>query len=138
MGNLKLRKKGSKAPVDRPPSPKKESKVHEDPPPSPDFTSLPPHPSSPTAIPSRGRGLARPFFSNSKAAKSSSRIIPAEATLRQVSEDGHSKTENPVYTMGKSQASTHDLNSIINAETSVETPNGKCCKAHSLGIWSLM
>ncbi|KAA6408893.1 MAG: hypothetical protein FRX48_07237 [Lasallia pustulata] len=110
MGRLKLRKMGSKTLENRPPSPA--------------FTSLPPHPTSPTAIPSRGRGLSRPFFSNSKAAKSSSRIMPTEATVRQVSEDGHPENENPVYTMGKSQASTQELSSFSNDEASDDSPNG--------------
>lgn len=133
MGKLKLRKEGSKALEDRPTSPKKEPKVHDEPPPSPGFTSLPPHPTSPTATPGRGRGLSRPFFSNSKAAKSSSRIIPSEATLRQVSEDGHSENENPVYALGKSQASTHDLTSLIKDEVSSDRPNGNPFHEYLLG-----
>lgn len=123
MGRLKLRKMGSKTLENRPPSPA--------------FTSLPPHPTSPTAIPSRGRGLSRPFFSNSKAAKSSSRIMPTEATVRQVSEDGHPENENPVYTMGKSQASTQELSSFSNDEASDDSPNGKPCNLHSSGSRSL-
>ena len=138
MGNFKVRKKGSKAPENRPPSPKKESKGHENPPPSPGFTSLPPHPTSPTAIPGRGRGLSRPFFSNSKAAKSSSRIVPTEATLRQVPDDGHSRTENPVYMMGKSQVSTHDLNSFINDGASDGTSDSKLRNVCLLWNWSLI
>lgn len=137
MGKLNLRKKESRALEDRSTSPKKELKVHEEPPASPGFTSLPPHPTSPTTTLSRGRGLSRPFFSNSKAAKSSSRIIPTEATLRQVTEDGHSKDENPVYALGKSQASTHDLNSLINIEVSSDGPNGNPFNAHSSRTWSL-
>lgn len=132
MGKLKMHKKGSRALEDRPTSPKTELKVHDEPPPSPGFTSLPPHPTSPTATPGRGRGLSRPFFSNSKAAKSSSRIIPTEATLRQVSEDGHPKSGNPVYTLGKSQASTHDLTSLINDEVSSDRPNGNPSNEHLL------
>ncbi len=82
---------------------------------SPTFASLPPHPSSPRSVPSHAREPSHSFFSNVKASISSSRIEPADVTIRHVAEDPpsaqHSGLDNSVYPSRRTSGSTPDLSS---------------------------
>ena len=86
---------------------------------SPTFTSLPQFPSSPKAIPKHSRDASKSFFSNLKASKSSVKIQPPEATIRQVPADLHNNVRpkgNLLYKMASNSSSTPDLGSF-NAES---------------------
>jgi len=103
---------------------------------SPTFTSLPPHPTSPKSTTSRASEPSHSFFANVQASKSSSRIEPAELTIRHVNEkppSSHTPSEeDSSYSLRPTPESTPDLSSLnlIGSEAgqSVGTCSTLCCK----------
>lgn len=75
------------------------------------------HSDSPTSASNHSRQMSRLFFSNVKASKSSSRIEPADVTIRHVAPEPSAietrETENSVYSMRRAPGSTPDLSRSI-------------------------
>lgn len=88
---------------------------------SPEITSLPAFPPSPGNSSRHGRESSKGFFSNLKAAKSSSKVHTMDSTLRQVSnEQPAQESENQsksLYSLRKNTGSTPDL-SLSNFDVS--------------------
>ena len=93
------------------------------------FTSLPPIPTSPGALPKHSRDAPKSFFSNLKASKSSSKIQPPEPTIRQVPSDSHETTSARSQSEAspedmKKMASKLSLSRAARAEAAANTTNG--------------
>lgn len=77
------------------------------------FTSLPSLPTTLKSTPKHAHDPSKSFFSNIKASKSSSRLQPAEGTIRHVAEDNSTAdicvSENSIYSMRPSSGSSPDL-----------------------------
>jgi len=89
---------------------------------SPAFTSLPPHLTSPKSTTSYAREPSHSFFANVQASKSSSRIEPADLTIRHVTEEPPSaqtqSEEDSIYSLRPTPGSTPDLSTsnLISSE----------------------
>lgn len=109
---------------------------------SPTLTSLPPHPTSPKSTTSRTCEPSPSFFANVQASKSSSRIEPADLTIRHVIEEAPSayphSEEDSIYSLRPTHGSTPDLSSsnLVSSETgqSVGTSSSLCCKCTVLHV----
>lgn len=90
---------------------------------SPTITSIPYQPSSPKFTTRHSRDQSKSFFSNVKASKSSSRLQPAEGTIRCVAEDTSTAdvrtSENRIYSERPRSGSTPELSKAAfgNSET---------------------
>lgn len=88
---------------------------------SPTFTSLPPHPTSLKSTTNHAREPSHSFFANVKASKSSSRIEPADLTIRHVIEElplAQTPDEgDSFYSLRPTPESTPDLSNstLVNA-----------------------
>ncbi|KAI9877024.1 MAG: hypothetical protein M1830_005019 [Pleopsidium flavum] len=91
---------------------------------SPTFTSLPLPPTSLKSIPKHARDPANSFFSNIKASKSSSRLQPAEGTIRHVGEETSTAevcvSENNIYSLRPSSRSSPDLSNPTSSNSEID------------------
>ena len=95
---------------------------------SPTFTSLPSHPTSPKSTTSHAREPSHSFFANLQASKSSSRIEPADLTIRHVTDGPPSiltySEEDSLDSLRRTPGSTPDLSSSNLIDTAADQDAG--------------